>query len=187
MRRLGKKSLKIISVLSVCGKKTSCEINLSKITFRYGNEHNINFWYFLYKFLQLEVFSLILTRKKNMTLLKCYLRLWTLETHWSLALSPASGKDWLIFKEFHDAFFVLWSQFTRTYTQSHSPPCYKAGWWQYFETILPSVESLGGGAAGGLWRHQTWSPSSPPSGILSSIRNRVKTGRINHFLRLTCK
>ena len=41
---------------------------------------------------------------------------------------------------------------------------------QYFETILPSVESLWsslqdevyfmvGGAAGGLWRHQTWSPS----------------------------
>lgn len=56
MRRLGEKRLKIISVLSVCGKKTFCEINLSKITFRYGNEHNINFWYFLYKFLQLEVF-----------------------------------------------------------------------------------------------------------------------------------
>ena len=48
----------------------------------------------------------------------------------------------------------------------------------YFETILPSVESLwsslqnevyfmGGGAAGGLWRHQTWSPSW----ILSRIRN----------------
>ena len=41
---------------------------------------------------------------------------------------------------------------------------------QYFETILPLVESLwsslrdevyfiGGGAAGGLWRHQQWSPS----------------------------
>ena len=38
---------------------------------------------------------------------------------------------------------------------------------QYFETILPSVETLwsslqydvyimGGGAAGGLWRHQQW-------------------------------
>lgn len=87
VRRLGEKRLKIISVLSVCGKKTSCEINLSKITFRYGNEHNINFWYFRYKFLQLEVFSLILTKKKNMTLFKCYLRLWTLETHWSLAMS----------------------------------------------------------------------------------------------------
>ena len=47
-----------------------------------------------------------------------------------------------------------------------------------FETILPSVESLssslqdevnvmGGGAAGGLRRHQTWSPSW----ILVKIRN----------------
>ena len=81
------------------------------------------------------------------------------------------------------------------------------GWWnlspefdimQYFETILPSVESLwcslqdklylmGGGAAGGLWRHQQWSPPSPPSWILPRIRNQVKTVRINNFLRLTCK
>ena len=68
----------------------------------------------------------------------------------------------------------------------------------YFETILPSVESLwsspqdevyfmGGGAAEGLWRHQTWSPSWPPSWILSRIRNQVKTVWINNFLRLTCK
>ena len=45
---------------------------------------------------------------------------------------------------------------------------------QYFEIILPSVESLssslqdevyfmGGGAPGKLWRHQTWSPSWPQS------------------------
>ena len=51
--------------------------------------------------------------------------------------------------------------------------------WQYFKTIWPSVESLcssrqdevyfmGGGAAGGLLRHQTWSPSWP-----SRIRNQV--------------
>ena len=62
------------------------------------------------------------------------------------------------------------------------PPWYKGGggvdetppsvfdMLQYFETILPSVKSLwsslqgevyfmGGGAAGGLWRHNTWSPS----------------------------
>ena len=59
---------------------------------------------------------------------------------------------------------------------------------QYFETILPAVESfwsslrvevyfMGGGAAGGLWRHQTWSPSW----ILSIIRNQEKTERINIF------
>ena len=44
---------------------------------------------------------------------------------------------------------------------------------QHFETILPSVEILwsslqdevyfiGGNVAGGLWRHQQWSPSWPP-------------------------
>ena len=60
--------------------------------------------------------------------------------------------------------------------------------------ILPSVESLCSslqdevyfvdeGAAGGLWRHQTWSSSW----ILSRIRNQVKTVRINAFLRLTCE
>ena len=42
---------------------------------------------------------------------------------------------------------------------------------------------MAGGAAGGLWRHQTW----PPSWILSRIKNKVKTVRINNFLRLTCK
>ena len=61
---------------------------------------------------------------------------------------------------------------------------------QYDETILPSVESLwsslqdevyfvGDGAAGDLWRQQTWSPSW----ILSRIRNRVKTEGINIFAR----
>ena len=40
---------------------------------------------------------------------------------------------------------------------------------------------MGGGAAGGLWCHQTWLPFW----ILSRIRNQVKTVRIN--LRLTCK
>ena len=65
---------------------------------------------------------------------------------------------------------------------------------QSFETILPSVEGLwsspqdeiffmAGGAAVGLWCHQTW----PPSWILSRIINNVKTVRINTFLRLTCK
>ena len=80
----------------------------------------------------------------------------------------------------------------RTYTQSHTPTVVQGGgggggWftpsWVYlyvavFETILPSVESLwsslqdevnvmGGGAAGGMRRHQTWSPSW----ILVKIRN----------------
>ena len=52
---------------------------------------------------------------------------------------------------------------------------------QYFETILPSVETLwsslqyevyvmGGDAAGGLWRRQQWSPSWLPSCILQRIR-----------------
>ena len=69
---------------------------------------------------------------------------------------------------------------------------------QYFKTILPSVESLwsslqdevyfmGGGAAGGLWRHQQWSSSWLPSWILPRIRNQVKTVRIGDFLRLRWK
>ena len=65
---------------------------------------------------------------------------------------------------------------------------------QYFETILPSVESLwssqqdevyfmGGGATGGLWRHQ----QCPPSWILPKIRNQVKTARSGIFFCLTYK
>ena len=60
---------------------------------------------------------------------------------------------------------------------------------QYFETILPSTESLwssqqdevyfmDGGAAGGLWRHSQWSLSWLPSWILLRIRNQGKTARI---------
>ena len=45
---------------------------------------------------------------------------------------------------------------------------------------------MGGGAAGGLCRHQTRSPSWPSSWILSRIINQVKTESINTFLRLTC-
>ena len=92
----------------------------------------------------------------------------------------------------------------RTYIQSHPHRGTRGGgvdriplgFW--YAAILPSVESLwsslqeeiyfmDGGAAEGLWRHQTWSPSWPPSWILSRIRNRVKTVWINNFLRLTCK
>ena len=63
----------------------------------------------------------------------------------------------------------------------------------YFGRVLPSVESLwslqdevylmSGGAAGDLWRHQTWSPSW----ILSRIGNQAETVRMNIFLLLTCK
>ena len=97
----------------------------------------------------------------------------------------------------------------RTYTQSHTPTVVQGGrglmehpsWvfdmLQYFETILPSLESLwyslqdevyfmGGGSAWGLWRHQTWSSSWSPSWILSRVRNEVKTVRINNLLCLTC-
>jgi len=46
---------------------------------------------------------------------------------------------------------------------------------------------MGGRAAGDLGRHQTWSPSRPPSWILPRIRNHVKNARIGNFLCLTCK
>ena len=46
---------------------------------------------------------------------------------------------------------------------------------------------MGGGAAGGLWRHQQWSPSWLPSWILPRIRNQVKTVRIGDFLHLRWK
>ena len=96
----------------------------------------------------------------------------------------------------------------RTYKQIHTPTMVQGGvdgaspppWvfdmLQFFDTILPWMESLGssslvyfmgGGAAGGLWRHQTWSPSWPPSWILSRFKNKVKTVRINNFLHLIWK
>ena len=59
---------------------------------------------------------------------------------------------------------------------------------QYFETILPSVESLwssqkdevyfiGGGAIEGLWRHQ----QCPRSWVLTRIRNQVKIASSGNF------
>ena len=60
---------------------------------------------------------------------------------------------------------------------------------QYFETILPLVESqdevyfMGGGTAQGLWRRQQWSPSW----ILPRIENQVKTTRNGNFLGLYMK
>ena len=97
-----------------------------------------------------------------------------------------------------------------TYTQIHIPTVVQGGgggWMepprdfdmlQYFETILPSVESLwsslqdevyfmGGGAAGGLWRSQQWSPFWRPCWILPRIRNRVKFARNGDFFCLTWK
>ena len=58
----------------------------------------------------------------------------------------------------------------------HPPPLWVFYILQYFQTILPSVKSLwsslrdevylmGGGAAEGLWRHQTWRPFWLPSCI----------------------
>ena len=43
------------------------------------------------------------------------------------------------------------------------------------------VYFIGGGAAGGLWRHQQWSPSWLPSWILPRIRNQVKTVGNSNF------
>ena len=92
-----------------------------------------------------------------------------------------------------------------TYTQIFTPTVVQGGWMepvpgvfdmlQYFETILPSVESLwsslhdevyfmGCSVAGGLWRYQQLSPSRPPSWILPRIRNQVKTARNGDFLCL---
>ena len=46
---------------------------------------------------------------------------------------------------------------------------------------------MGGGTAGGLWRHQQWSPFWPPSWILTRTRNEVKTARNGNFLCSTWK
>ena len=92
----------------------------------------------------------------------------------------------------------------RTYKQINIPPSYKGRRWmeplprvfdmlQYFETILPLVESLwsseqdevcfmGGSAAGGLWRHQQRTPSWSPR-----IGNQVKTSRNGNVLCFTWK
>ena len=88
----------------------------------------------------------------------------------------------------------------RTYTQIHTPTLVQGvgggetgvdgtlprvfDMLEYSEIILPSVKSLwsvyfmGGGAAGGLWCHQQWSPSW----ILPRIRNQVKTARNGNCL-----
>ena len=100
----------------------------------------------------------------------------------------------------------------RTYTQIHTPTKVQKGgglieslpavfdMLQYFEMILPLVESLndllnkmrynyfmGGGTDGGLWRHQQWLSSWPLSWILPRIRNQVKTVRNSNVLCFTWK
>ena len=46
---------------------------------------------------------------------------------------------------------------------------------------------MDGGAAGGLRRHQQWSPSWSPSWILPRIENPVKTARNGKFFVLYMK
>ena len=69
---------------------------------------------------------------------------------------------------------------------------------QYFETILPSVESLwsslqdklylmGGGAAEASDVTNNGRHLPRHLGFYQEYRNQVKTVRINNFLRLTCK
>ena len=71
---------------------------------------------------------------------------------------------------------------------------------QYFETILPLVESLwsslqgevefmGGGAAGGLWRHQQWTPSRPPvlGGFYQELEIRLKSQKRWKIMRFHSK
>ena len=45
---------------------------------------------------------------------------------------------------------------------------------QYLETILPSVDRkvyfMGGGAVGVVWRHQQWSPSWSPRGLIWKVK-----------------
>ena len=42
--------------------------------------------------------------------------------------------------------------------------------WKAFDVLIIMRYILGGGAAGGLWCHQQWSPFWPPSWILPRIR-----------------
>ena len=69
------------------------------------------------------------------------------------------------------------------YTQIYPPPGGKGrgggGVWM--------DDFMGCGGAGGLFCHQQWSPSWPPSWILPRIGNQVKTARNSNFLCFTWK
>ena len=57
--------------------------------------------------------------------------------------------------------------------------------WKAFDLLNKLTYFMAGGAAGGLWRHQTWLPSWPPSWILSRIRKQVKTSSIDNFWHIS--
>ena len=55
--------------------------------------------------------------------------------------------------------------------------------WNAFDLLYKmKVYFMGGGAAGGLWRHLQWSPSWPPSWILLRIKNRLKPRKMATFV-----
>ena len=66
------------------------------------------------------------------------------------------------------------SVFRNDFAFSGKPFIFSTSWGIFF---------MAGGATGGLWHHQTWSPSW----IVSRIKNKVKTVRIDVFLRSACK
>ena len=80
-------------------------------------------------------------------------------------MEPAPRSFWYV--------AVFWNDFTFS-----GKPLIFSTRWGYF---------MGSGTAGGLWRHQQWSPSWPPSWILPRIRNQVRTARNGYFLCLGWK
>ena len=78
-------------------------------------------------------------------------------------------------------------------------PWYRGSWWTpppqsfWFVAVFRNafdlvykmkVYFMGGGAAGGLCRHQQWSPPWPPSWILLRIKNRLKPRKMATFCAL---
>ena len=54
--------------------------------------------------------------------------------------------------------------------------------WNAFDLLYKmKVYFMGGGAAGGLWRHLQWLPSWVPSWILLRIKNRLKPPKLATF------